>query len=265
VQWTDPFIIENKLNSANYVVQKGRGKAVVIHIDWLCKLPTEIHTDDTGHPASDSPATSPPAKRCKSDTAAAATSARRTDAQSVASRPVTPATDTDMASMEAANVTEPELNGPVTRAASTRGQKLTTRSPNRGLGFSTHIPSPRQSTDATIALPACRDDRPRPPLARRPTRVRRWPARYLQLVQAVLTNQACARSVTCRPGLSHAAAATCSVKSESVARARGDCYCCTGEDSCDSRSLRSGFDGADMPRSRILRRGATMPVWGRSQ
>jgi len=67
VRWTGPFAIHNNLISANYVVKNGRGKPVVIHIDRLRKLPTEIDTDDTGHPASDSSTASPPAKRCKSD------------------------------------------------------------------------------------------------------------------------------------------------------------------------------------------------------
>jgi len=76
------------LNSANYVVKRGRGKPLVIHIDRLRKLPTEMGTDDTGCPTNDSSATSPQAKWCKSDTAAAATSTSRTDTQSDASRPL---------------------------------------------------------------------------------------------------------------------------------------------------------------------------------
>jgi len=62
VQWTAPFVIENKLNQANYVMKKGRGKPVVIHNDRLRKLPTGVDTDNTGHPVSNSSATSPPAK-----------------------------------------------------------------------------------------------------------------------------------------------------------------------------------------------------------
>jgi len=90
VRWTGHFVIENKLNSANYVIKKGRGKPVVIHIDRLRKLTTKIDTDDTGRLAGDSPATSPQAKRCKSDTGAAASSARSTGTQSVAGMPATP-------------------------------------------------------------------------------------------------------------------------------------------------------------------------------
>jgi len=73
VRWVGPFVIENKLNSANYVIKKGRGKPVVIHVDRLRKLPTEIDIGDINGLASDVPATSPPAKRCKSDTAAETT------------------------------------------------------------------------------------------------------------------------------------------------------------------------------------------------
>ena len=93
VRWVGPFVIENKLNSANYVIKKGRGKPVVIHVDRLHKLPAEIDTGDSSSPASDIPATSPPAKRCKSDTAAAATSARRPSPQSTAGLPLTRLTD----------------------------------------------------------------------------------------------------------------------------------------------------------------------------
>jgi len=105
VQWTGPFVVENKLNQANYVVKKGRGKPVVIHIDRLRKLPTGVDTDNTGCPTSDSTATSPPAKRRKADIPVMATG--------------TPCAET-------ASCTEPELSRPVTCAASRRGQRHNT-------------------------------------------------------------------------------------------------------------------------------------------
>ena len=233
VRWTGPFVIENKLNSANYVVKKGRGKPVVIHIDRLRKLPTEMGTDDIGRPANDGSATSPPAKHRKPDIPAAAT---------------------DTASVETANCAEPEFSRLVTRAASRRGQRRTTHSPRTGLGFSAHIPSPPQSRDATVAQSAACSDRPRPPWAHRPTRACRRPAHYVQQVQAVLTNQACARRTTCRTGTSSAAVAICFPASDNSARA--PCRRSLVEDRPGSRSSRSVHDDFSMQRSRVMRREA---------
>jgi len=42
--WLGPFTIEKVLNSANYVVKKGRGKSVVVHVDRMRKLPSELES-----------------------------------------------------------------------------------------------------------------------------------------------------------------------------------------------------------------------------
>ena len=39
VTWVGPFTVQRKLNSANYVIRKGKGKCVVIHVDRMRKLP----------------------------------------------------------------------------------------------------------------------------------------------------------------------------------------------------------------------------------
>ena len=57
IRWVGPFVVENKLNEANYIVRKGRGKLVVIHIDRLRKLPAEVDVDNTGRPVSNSEST----------------------------------------------------------------------------------------------------------------------------------------------------------------------------------------------------------------
>jgi len=221
------------LNSANYVIKKGRGKPVVIHVDRLRKLPAEIDTSATSGSASGIPATSPPAKRCKSDTAAAA-----------GGMPATPAIAPDTVSVEAANVTNPELSGPVTRAADTGGKHRAARPPRTRSRPAGRISSPRPGAGATVAPPADCRDRPRPPPPRRPARLRKRPARYMQHVQTALTNQACARRETCHPGPSDAAAVTCSV--ERV------CNTCVCADCCFVRACTDNR----MPRSRILRREA---------
>jgi len=87
VRWVGPFVVENKLNQANYVVRKGRGKPVVIHIDRLRKLPTEVNTDNADCPVRNTSPTSSPTKRRKADSAATATSTSCTDSD--VSRPLT--------------------------------------------------------------------------------------------------------------------------------------------------------------------------------
>jgi len=157
VRWVGPFVIENKLNSANYVIKKGRGKPVVIHVDRLRKLPTEIDTGDTGGSASNIPAASPPAERCVSDTAAAK-----------AGMPATPVMAPNMVSVEAANVINPEFNRPVTRAAGTGGKHRAALLPWMRSRAAGHIPLHCPGSDVAVASPACLDDWPRPSPSPRP-------------------------------------------------------------------------------------------------
>jgi len=39
MSWHGPVVLQRKLNNTNYVVCKGKGKCVVIHVDHMCKLP----------------------------------------------------------------------------------------------------------------------------------------------------------------------------------------------------------------------------------
>jgi len=39
ISWLRPMVVERKLNESNYVVRKGKGKCVVIHVDRMRKLP----------------------------------------------------------------------------------------------------------------------------------------------------------------------------------------------------------------------------------
>jgi len=155
IRWVGPFVVENKLNEANYVVKKGRGKLVVIHIDRLHKLPAEVDADNTGRPVSDSRPTSQPDKRRRADNAATATSTHCT---------------------ETASCTDAELSRPITRSVNHRGQDSNVRVDRPGLGIRAHIPSSPQSTDTTVTEPAASADKPRLPSAGRPARARRRPA-----------------------------------------------------------------------------------------
>jgi len=39
VSWVGPITVQRKLNESNYVIRKGKGKCVVIHVDRMRKLP----------------------------------------------------------------------------------------------------------------------------------------------------------------------------------------------------------------------------------
>jgi len=173
VQWVGPYVVENKLNQANYVVGKGRGKPVVIHIDRLRKLPTEMNSDNAECPVSDSSPTSQPNKRRKADDAAMATSTHCT---------------------EIVSCTDSELSRPSTRST------VTVSSSNQDSNVCNNTDSPdtsdcypavtvSQSTDtaadaAATAQSAATPVRPRPASTSRPARVHRRPARFLETVQA---------------------------------------------------------------------------------
>jgi len=180
VRWVGPFVIENKLNSANYVIKKGRGKPVVIHVDRLRKLPTEIDTGDTGGSASDMPAADPPAKRCKSDTAAASTGAGRPDSQLVASRPLTRPTDRRCSQRSPAGFDVDSMDTADVHQSVTVGHGTDTAA----------------AAAATTAGYASGSTRPRPVTPARAPRQRRRPARFLDAVQArrLTSSQSAARA-----------------------------------------------------------------------
>jgi len=71
VRWQGPYTVQNKLNSANYVVKKGRSKPVVIHIDRLRKLPVEVDTDSADRSEHGGVLVGLPAATRQSDIAAA--------------------------------------------------------------------------------------------------------------------------------------------------------------------------------------------------
>jgi len=72
--WFGPFTVEKVLNSTNYVVKKGRGKSVVIHVDRMRKLPSELGSDNSDSEEDDMHCTSQPKQRRKASDAAIATS-----------------------------------------------------------------------------------------------------------------------------------------------------------------------------------------------
>ena len=71
VCWVGPYVVQNKLNSTNYAVKKGRSKSMVIHIDRLRKLPVDVEADSTSRSEHDGAVVGSPAAAARSDTAAA--------------------------------------------------------------------------------------------------------------------------------------------------------------------------------------------------
>ena len=73
VRWVGPYVVQNKLNSTNYVVKKGCSKSIVIHIDRLRKLPVEVDADGADRPEHGGVLVGSPAAAARSDIAAATT------------------------------------------------------------------------------------------------------------------------------------------------------------------------------------------------
>jgi len=80
--WFGPFTVEKVLNSANCVVKKGRGKSVVIHVDRMRKLPSELSSDDSDSQEDNLHSSSQPKQRHKASDAAMATSIHCTETAS---------------------------------------------------------------------------------------------------------------------------------------------------------------------------------------
>jgi len=68
--WRGPFVVERKLNDTNYVLRKGKGKAIVIHIDRMQKLPIPPDSESSDHSENDKQPTIQPTKRHKATHAA---------------------------------------------------------------------------------------------------------------------------------------------------------------------------------------------------
>jgi len=80
--WFGPFTIERVLNSTNYVVKKGRGKSVVVHVDRMRKLPSELGSDNSDSQEDDLHLSSQPKQRRKASDAATATNTHCTETAS---------------------------------------------------------------------------------------------------------------------------------------------------------------------------------------
>ena len=75
VTWLGPYTVQRKLNSANYVIRRGKGKSVVIHVDRMRKLPissldesessVDQPTDVNTHASEDKETSVLPSKRRK--------------------------------------------------------------------------------------------------------------------------------------------------------------------------------------------------------
>ena len=53
IAWTGPFVVDRKLNDCNYTLRKGKGKATVVHIDRMQKLPIPPNVESEEHPLND--------------------------------------------------------------------------------------------------------------------------------------------------------------------------------------------------------------------
>jgi len=53
ISWTAAYVIERRLNDCNYVLRKGKGKATVVHIDRMRKLPIPPNAESGERPVSD--------------------------------------------------------------------------------------------------------------------------------------------------------------------------------------------------------------------
>jgi len=111
VCWQGPVTVQRKLNDSNYVLRKGKGKAVVVHVDCMRKLPTLLDlesVDSHTHTKHNEP-TIPPYKRLRTAHATdELLSIHRTDSPSRADRagrqsPLVKTTDTS----QTANVCVP--------------------------------------------------------------------------------------------------------------------------------------------------------------
>jgi len=54
VSWHGQVVVQRKLNDTNYVVHKGKGKCIVIHVDHMCKLPISSLDGESSVESSDS-------------------------------------------------------------------------------------------------------------------------------------------------------------------------------------------------------------------
>jgi len=53
IAWTGPYVVDRQHNDSNYTVRKGKGKAMVVHIDRIRKSPIPPNAEIEGHPLND--------------------------------------------------------------------------------------------------------------------------------------------------------------------------------------------------------------------
>jgi len=65
VCWHDPVTVLRKLNDSNYVLRKGKGKAAVVHVDRMRKLPVSQDVDSSESLSHTHPTDKEPTIPCK--------------------------------------------------------------------------------------------------------------------------------------------------------------------------------------------------------
>ena len=98
VCWRGPVVIQRKLNDSNYVLCKGGGKAMVVHVDCMRKLPIsqDVELSDSHTHTRHNEPTIPPCKRRRTQPATDMSSIHPTDSASREHRADRPSGDSTL-------------------------------------------------------------------------------------------------------------------------------------------------------------------------
>ena len=228
-------IVMVKPNEVNYVVKRGKGKSVVIHIYRMQKLPNELDSENPDYQENDKCPTSQPKLWRKANNAAMETSTH---------------------CAKTASCIDSDTNPSLFPSMDNSGNHSPNACVSNGLDICKPSVAESQSTDGAsmeTAESATTQHRPCPTLANWPARVQRRPARFLETVQACrLPNQNSTARACCRLASSDVTVASCR-QLEHGAR------CCMSRTSVARGCLLSTESVVlwcvdDMPRSKIFRR-----------
>jgi len=151
------------------VVNKGRGKGAVIHVDRMRKLPIELSSDNSDSQEDDMHSTSQPKQRRKASDAAMATSTHCT---------------------MTANCTDTDTHTPLFLPMDACGDHSPDACVSIGLDIcnptvdETESQGTHGSSTATAVFAAAAELEPSHTVTRQPTRVRRRPARFVETALA---------------------------------------------------------------------------------
>jgi len=171
-------------------VKKGRGKSVVVHVDRMRKLPSELESDNSDSQEDNLRSVSQPKQRRKASDAAMTTSTHCTETASCTDR----GTSTPL-SLPVGACRDHPANACVSFDLDTCNPTVDESQSTQAVDMDT--------TEAVTAR-----DKPHPAVTKRPVRLHRRPARFLETIQACrLVNRnsaarACRRAARCDVTLS---------------------------------------------------------------